>query len=101
MWKRHVDHVRSDSMDRAVSDPSLEMESQDKPPDSPLAIPLSVCVPDPAPAPSVRCCVFVLPPIRAWARLYLVLVLLRQSYAFSVWVLHVLVVVLDICVYQS
>ena len=29
------------------------MESQDKPPDSPIAIPLSVCVPDPAPPPSV------------------------------------------------
>ena len=40
-------------MDRAMSDPSREMESQDKPPDSQLAIPLSVCVPDPAPAPSV------------------------------------------------
>ena len=54
VWKRHVDHVRWDSMERAVSDPSREMEYQDKPPDSPLAIPLSVCVPDPAPAASVR-----------------------------------------------
>ena len=54
VWKRHVDHVRRDSMDRAVSDPSREMESQDKPPDIPLAVPLSVCVPDPATAPSVR-----------------------------------------------
>ena len=54
VWKRHVDHVRRDSMDRAVSDPSREMESQDKPPDIPLAIPLSVCVPDQATAPSVR-----------------------------------------------
>ena len=52
--KCHVDHVRGDSMDRAVSDPSREMESQDKPPDSPIAIPLSVSVPDPALAPSVR-----------------------------------------------
>ena len=43
VWKRHVDHVRRDSMDRAVADPSREMESQDKPPDIPLAIPLSVC----------------------------------------------------------
>jgi len=51
---RHVDHVRRDSMDRAVSDPSQEMECQDKPPDIPLAIPLSVCVQDPAPALSVR-----------------------------------------------
>ena len=54
VWKRHVDHVRRDSMDGAVSDPSREMESQDKPPDIPLAIPLSVCVPDQATAPSVR-----------------------------------------------
>ena len=54
VWKRHVDHVRRDSMERAVSDPSREMEYQDKPPDSPLAIPLSVCVPDPVPAASVR-----------------------------------------------
>ena len=52
--KCHVDPVRGDSMDRAVSDPSREMESQDKPPDSPIAIPLSVYVPDPALAPSVR-----------------------------------------------
>ena len=51
VWKRHVDHVRRDSMDRAVSDPSREMESQDKPPDSPIAIPLNAWVPDPAPAP--------------------------------------------------
>ena len=49
--KRHVDHVRRHSMDRAVSDPSREM---DKPPDIPLAVPLSVCVPDPATAPSVK-----------------------------------------------
>ena len=54
VWKRHVDHVRRESMDRAVSDPSREMESQDKPPDSPIAIPLSVCVPHPTLAPSVR-----------------------------------------------
>jgi len=40
-------------MDRAVSDPSREMESWDKPPDIPLAIPLSVCVPSPSQAPSV------------------------------------------------
>ena len=53
VWKRHVDHMRRDSMDRAVSDPSREMESQDKPPDIPLAIPLSVCVPSPSQAPSV------------------------------------------------
>ena len=53
VWKRHVDHVRRDSMDRAVSDPSREMESQDKPPDIALAIPLDVCVPDPATSPSV------------------------------------------------
>ena len=53
VWKRHVDHVRRDSMDRAVTDPSREMESQDKPPDIPLAVPLSVCVPSPSQAPSV------------------------------------------------
>ena len=41
-------------MDRAVSDPNREMEAQYKPLDSPIAIPLSVCVPDPALAPSVR-----------------------------------------------
>ena len=52
VWKRHVDHLRRDSIDRAVSDPSREMESQDKPLDIPLAVPLSVCVPDPATAPS-------------------------------------------------
>ena len=44
VWKRHVDHMRRDSMGSAVSDPSSEMESQDKPPDIPLATPLSVCV---------------------------------------------------------
>ena len=47
------------------------------------------------------CGIFVLPPIRAWSRLYVVLVLLRQSHAFSVRVRHVLVVALDICVYLS
>ena len=36
VWKRHVDHVRRDNSD------------------SPTAIPLSVCVPHPPPAPSVR-----------------------------------------------
>ena len=41
-------------MDRAVSDPSREMESQDKPPDSPIAIPLNVCVPDPAPGSTIN-----------------------------------------------
>ena len=40
-------------MDRAVTDPSREMESQDKPPDIPLAIPLSVCALSPSQAPSV------------------------------------------------
>ena len=54
VWKRYVDHVRREIMDRAVSDPSREMESQNKPPDIPLAVPLSLCVPDPATAPSVR-----------------------------------------------
>ena len=54
VWKRYVDHMRREIMDRAVSDPSREMESQNKPPDIPLAVPLSLCVPDPATAPSVR-----------------------------------------------
>ena len=54
VWKRHVDHVGRDSMDRAVTDPSREMKSQDKPPDIPLAVPVSVWGPDPATAPSVR-----------------------------------------------
>ena len=40
-------------MDRAISDPRRETESQDKPPDIPLAIPFSVCVPNPSQAPSV------------------------------------------------
>ena len=31
VWKHHVDHVRRDSMDRAVTDPKRAMESQDKP----------------------------------------------------------------------
>ena len=53
VWKRHIDHVRRDSMDRAVTDPSREMESQDKPPGIPLAIPLRVCVPSPSQALSV------------------------------------------------
>ena len=53
VWKRHVDHVRRDSNDRAVTDPTREMESQDQPPDIPLAVPLSVCVPSPSQAPSV------------------------------------------------
>ena len=43
VWKRHVDYVRRDSMDRAATDTSREMESQDKAPDIPLAIPLGVC----------------------------------------------------------
>jgi len=30
LWKRHVDHVRRDSMDRAVSDTRRQMESLDK-----------------------------------------------------------------------
>ena len=54
VWKRHVDHVRRDSMDRAATDPAREMESLDKPPDIPLAIPLSVSVPSPSQAPSVQ-----------------------------------------------
>ena len=53
VWKRHIDHVRRDSIDRAVTDPSRAMESQDKPPDIPLAIPLSVCVPSTSQVPSV------------------------------------------------
>ena len=53
VWKRHVDHLRRDSMDRAVTDLSREMKSQDKPPDIPLAIPLGVCVPNSSQAPSV------------------------------------------------
>ena len=54
VWKRHVDHVRRDSVDRAVTDPSREMESQDNlpPPDIPLAIPPCVCVPSSSQAPS-------------------------------------------------
>ena len=43
--------------------------------------------------------IILLPPIRAWARLYLVLVLLRQIFALSDRVGHVLVVVLNICVH--
>ena len=49
----NMDHVRRGSVDRAVTDPTREMESQDKPPDIPQAIPLSVCVPSPSQAPSV------------------------------------------------
>ena len=49
VWNHHVNHVRRDSMDRAVTYPSREMESQDKRPD----IPLSECVPSPSQAPSV------------------------------------------------
>lgn len=37
-----MDHVRRDSMDSAVSDPSREMESQDEPSNSPQAIPCSI-----------------------------------------------------------
>ena len=36
VWKRHVDQMRGDSLDRAVTDPSREMESQDKPPPPPI-----------------------------------------------------------------
>ena len=53
VWKRRVNHMRRDSMNRAVTDPSREMDSQDKPPNIPLAIPLSVCVQSPTQAPSV------------------------------------------------
>ena len=42
-----------DSKDRAVPGPSREMESQNNPPDIPLAVPLSVCAPSPSQAPSV------------------------------------------------
>ena len=45
------------------------------------------------------CDIFVLLPIRAWGRVRLVVVLLRQTYAFSDRVHHVLVVVLNICVH--
>jgi len=31
VWKHHVGHMRRDSMDRAVSDPSREMESVSNP----------------------------------------------------------------------
>ena len=48
-----------------------------------------------------NCGIFVLPPIRVWSCLYLVQVLLRQIYAFSDQVCHVLVVPLDLCVHQS
>lgn len=51
VWKHHV---RRESMDRAVSDPSREVESQDNPspPDIPLANLFSVDVPSPSQAPS-------------------------------------------------
>lgn len=47
VWKHHV---RRESMDRAVSDPSREVESQDNPspPDIPLANLFSVDVPSPS-----------------------------------------------------
>ena len=51
--KRHVDEMRRDSMDRVESDPSRELEYQDKPPDIPLAIPPSVSVASPSQVPSV------------------------------------------------
>ena len=60
MWTRRVDHVRRDSMDRAVSEPSTAMESQDNPrpsfpsPDNPLAVPLSLSVPSPSQVPSQK-----------------------------------------------
>ena len=42
VWKRHVDHVRRESMDRAVSDPTRERESRYHPSEVPQAVPLSV-----------------------------------------------------------
>ena len=50
VWKRHVDHVRRDSMDRTEAEQSWE--SQDKPPDVPLAFPLCVSVPSPSQPPT-------------------------------------------------
>lgn len=49
MWKRHIDHVRKDSMDRMVSDPGRE--SQVELPIVPLAVPLSKSVPNPSQVP--------------------------------------------------
>ena len=45
VWKRHVDHVRRDSMDSAVSGPTRELtrerESLDHPSEVPQAVPIS------------------------------------------------------------
>ena len=53
VWKRGVNHMRRDSMNRAVTDPSREMDSQDKPQYSTSYSTNSVCVPSPSQAPSV------------------------------------------------
>ena len=43
VWKRHVDHLRRDSMERAVSDPGREMESQAYSPYSGRLESLTIC----------------------------------------------------------
>ncbi len=50
VWKRHVGHVRRESMERTETKQSRE--SQNKPLDVPLAFPFSVSVPNPSQAPS-------------------------------------------------
>ena len=46
VWKRHIDHVRRDSMDRAVSVQTIERESRDHPSEVAQAVQLGVRSPD-------------------------------------------------------
>ena len=46
VWNCHIDHVRIDHMDREVLEPSRV--SQDKPPQVPLVVPLSMSVSNPS-----------------------------------------------------
>ena len=52
VWKRHLDHIRRDSMDSAVPQPNVTMEPQDSALDHRSHVPLGTDVPLPAQVPS-------------------------------------------------
>ena len=52
VWKRHLDHIRRDSMDSAVPQPNVTMEPQDSALDHRSHVPLGTDVPFPPQVPS-------------------------------------------------
>ena len=52
VWKRHLDHIRRDSMDSAVPQPNVTMEPQDSALDHRSHVPLGTDVPLPPQVPS-------------------------------------------------